>query len=301
MALNLQKNFKDIFGVDALPVLDQVMLDSIEQAEDPRARVFNMASMDREIIQQSSMDSLGLYSEVGEGEAAPKDAFDQSFDQTFTALKFAKVIGISEEMIADQRFDIIQRMIRSMGRSAQETRNVLAMNVFNNAFGSQTSWDGQALVATTHPSQSGDQSNSEGNVALSVSTLQSAETTFRKTKDQRGKQLLLKPRVLLVPEELRHEAMEIVKSPFKADTANNNITSVGMDGGLEVVSSPYLTSASNWFLVSMPEDNGLWIYERQALNTKIDEDIINGLLHYRAAYREAVGVADWRGVVGAGS
>lgn len=296
--LNLESRFADIFGVDALPVLDQLQLDAYEQHEDPRSKLFSMMGMDREIIQESSITSLGLFQNVAEGQLAPKDSFQQSFNKTFTALKYAQSIGISEEMIADQRFDLISRMVRSLGRSAKETQLVVAMNVFNNAFGTQTAWDGVALISASHPSDIGNQSNSAGSVDLSYATLQDAETVFRKTQDQRGKRLLLKPKYLLVAEENRHEAIEIVKSPYKADTANNNINSTGMDQGLEVISSPFLSDADAWFLVAMPEDNGLRIYDREPLSQKLHEDTLAGVLYYVSKYRQAVGVADWRGIVG---
>lgn len=296
--LNLQSNFQDIFGVDALPVLDQLYLDAYQQHEDPRAKLFSMESMDREIAQESSITSLGLFSQVAEAEIAPSDSFAQSFNKTFTALKYAQKIGISEEMIADARFDLISKMVRSLGRSARETQLVLAMNVFNNSFGTQTSWDGVALISASHPSEVGNQSNSLGSVDLSYATLQDAETVFRKTQDQRGKRLLLKPKYLLVPEESRHEAIEIVKSPYKADSANNNINSTGMDQGLEVISSPFISDTDAWWLLASPEDHGLKIKDRESLNQKIHEDVLAGVMYYKAAYRQAVGACDWRGIVG---
>lgn len=297
--LNLEANFRDIFGVDALPVLDELMLDSYEQAEDPRPMLFQMNSSDREISQRSSITSLGVFTQVGEAELAPKDDFHQSYNRTHTQLKYAKSIGISEEMIADARFDLISRMVKSLGRSARDTQLISAMNVFNNAFGTQTSWDAVALVSASHPSEVGNQSNTQGAVDLSYSALQDAETTFRKTQDQRGKRLYIKPKYLLVAEEGRHEAIEIVKSPYKADSANNNINSTGMDGGLIVVSSPYLTDADAWFLLSDPMDHGLEVIDRQPLSQKLHEDVLAGVLYYKASYRQAIGVNDWRGVVGA--
>lgn len=298
--LNLEANFQDIFGVDALPVLDQLYLDAAEQVEDPRSKIFMMESMDREISQDSSITSLGLFSAVAEAQLAPKDDFAQSFNKTYTAIKYASSIGISSEMIADARFDLIQRMVRSLGRSARETMLVNAMNVYNNSFGTQTSWDGVALVSASHPSLVGNQSNSAGSVDLSYSALQDAETIFRKTQDQRGKRLLIKPRILLVPEELRHEALELVKSQYKADTANNNINSLGMDGGLEVVSSPFLSDSDAWWLLSGPSFDGFGpkIKDRQGLTQKLHEDVLAGVMYYKSEFRQAIGVSDWRGVVG---
>jgi len=296
--LNLQQNFKDIFGVDALPALDEVMLDAYQAASDPRSALFSMDSTDREIKQYSSITSLGTFNLTGEAEQAAKEEFAQSFNKTHTVVKYSKAIGISEEMIADARFDIIAKMVRSLGRSARETQLITAMNVFNNSFSSVTSWDGVALISASHPSEIGNQSNSLGTVDISYANIQAAETRLRKTQDQKGKRLYIQPSVLLVPEESRHVAAEYVKSPYKADSANNNINSIGMDGGLTVVSSPFITDSDAWWMLSRPEDHGLLILDREPLSQKMHEDVMAGVLYYVAKYRQSVDVNDWRGIVG---
>lgn len=299
--LNLEQNFRNYFGAASLPVLDKIFLDAIETAEDPRSKLFHMESMDREITQTASTDSLGLFSQTSEAEQAPSDSFNQSYSKTFTAVKYTKKIGISDEMIADDKLGQIAKMVKSLARSAKETQNVNAMSVFNNAFTTQLGWDGVALMSASHPTQVGNQSNLIASPAdLSVSSLQEAETIFRSFKDNRGKRLLMRPKILLVSESDRHNALEIVQSPYKANTANNNINSLGADGGLTVISSPYLTDADAWFLLAGPEEMsyGLKIFDREGIKTVTHEDVLAGVLYYKAQYRQAIGVDEWRGVAG---
>ena len=298
MALNLEQNFKNFFGAAALPSLDEIFFDHYEQAEDPRPRLFNMESTDREIVQKAGVTSLGLLGVVQESQQAPKDEFNQSFKKTYTVLKYAKAIGISDEMIQDDRYDMISKMVKALARSARETQLVAAMNVINNASGSQQSWDGVSLLSASHPTETGNQSNTLGAVDLTYSALATGEQAFRKLKDNRGKRLLIRPRILLVAEDNRQNAIEIVQSPYKANTANNNVNALGADGGLQVISSPYLTSAQDWFLLSDPIDHGLRIIDRQPLVTKMDEDVLAGTLYYKAQYRQAVDVDEWRGFAG---
>lgn len=296
--LNLEQNFKNYFGVSALPALDEIFFDHYEQAEDPRSRLFNMESTDREIMQKASVTSLGLLQQVPESAQAPKDSFNQSFNKTYTISKYAKAIGISDEMIQDDRYDMISKMVKSLARSSRETQLVVAMNIFNNAFGSEQSWDGVSILSASHPTEVGNQSNLISASDLTYSSLATAEQLFRKFQDNRGKQLLLRPRILLVSENDRQNALEIVQSPYKAGTANNNVNALGADGGLTVVSSPYLTDTNAWFLLSDPMDHGLRIIDRQPLNTKMEEDVLAGTLYYKAQYRQAVGCDEWRGIVG---
>lgn len=299
--LNLEQNFKNFFGTAALPALDEIFFDHYEQAEDPRPKLFNMESTDREIVQKAGVTSLGLLGITAESQQAPKDSFNQSYKKTYSVVKYAKAIGISDEMIQDDRFDMISKMVKALARSARETQLVTAMNVFNNATSTQLSWDGVSLINSSHPTENGNQSNNLGAVDLTYSSLATAEQLFRKFKDNRGKRLLIRPTVLLVSEDNRQNAIEIVQSPYKAGTTNNNVNALGADGGLTVISSPYLTSSQDWFLLSDPVDHGLRIIDRQSLTTKTDEDVLAGTLYYKAQYRQAVDADEWRGVAGSTS
>ena len=298
MALNLEQNFRNFFGVAALPALDEIFFDHYEQAEDPRAKLFNMESTDRELVQKAGVTSLGLLNIVAEANQAPKDSFNQSYSKNYSVLKYAKAIGISDEMIQDDRFDMISKMVKSLARSSRETQQFTAMNIFNNAFGSETSWDGVSIISASHPTEVGNQSNSLTSADLSYSSLAVAEQAFRSVQDGRGKQLLIKPRILLVSESDRQNAIEIVQSPYKANTANNNVNALGADGGLTVISSPYLTDSDAWFLLADPMDHGLRIIDRQAMTTKMDEDVLAGVMYYKAQYRQALGCDEWRGIFG---
>jgi hypothetical protein len=298
MALNLELNFRNFFGVSALPALDQLFFDQYEQAEDPRSQLFNMESTDRELVQKAGVTSLGLFGITAESQAAPKDSFNQSYSKNYSAVKYAKVIGISDEMIKDDRLDMISKMVKSLARSARETQQFSAMNIFNNAFGSEQSWDGVSIISASHPTEVGNQSNSLTAADLSYTSLAVALQSFRKLQDGRGKQLLIKPKILLVSEDDRQNALEIVQSPYKAGTANNNVNALGADGGLIVISSPYLTDTDAWFLLSDPMDHGLRIVDREAMNTKMDEDVIDGVLYYKAEYRQSLGCDEWRGIFG---
>jgi len=297
MSLNLEQNFRALFGVDALPALDELFFDEYQQAEDPRSKLFQMLSTDRELVQTQEVDSLGVFSATSEGEIAPSDSFNQGYSKNFSLIKYAKKIGISDEMMEDDRWGLISKMARSLGRSSKETEILLAMNVFNNGFGSEKSADGKAIFASDHPSQVGNQSNILSVAAdLSYSSAAEMEKIFREMKDSRGKRLLIKPKVVLVSESERHNALEIFQSPYKAGTANNNINALGADGGLTVISSPYLTDADAFFMLSDASDHGLKIFDRRGLSTKTHEDVAAGVLYYVASFRQVVGCDKWRGL-----
>ncbi len=297
--LSLEQNFKNFFGTAALPALDQILFDEYDQAEDPRSKIFNMETTDRELKQVASIASLGLLEQVNEGNQAPADSFTQSYKQNYSVSKYAKKIGITDEMISDDRYEMVSKMVKSLARSVNETKLVSAFSVLNNAFSAQTSYDGVALASASHPTLSGNQSNLlSASADLSYSSLAEAEQVFRQFKDERGKQMLIKPRILLVSESDRQNALEIVQSPYKANTANNNINALGADGGLMVISSPYLTDSDAWFLLSDPQYHGLRIVDHSdGIRTRSWEDIGAGVLYYKVEFREVAGADEWRGLV----
>jgi len=296
--IHLESNFKDLFNSTALPLLDKIMVDEYEQIEDPRPALFNMESADREIVQNTSLASLGRFAQVSAAEVAPLDELSQSYNVTFRMIKYAKIIAISKEMIRDEKWGLINKSVQSIGRSAKETQLVNAFNVFNGAFSSSLTpaFDGVALISSSHPSLVGNQSNTlAAQSDLSDTSLKEAERVFRKVQDERGKRLNIMPQCLLVAPDNMHTARELTLSPFLPGTANNNINSIGK---YQVIDSPYLTDTDAWFLLAAPRDHGLRVITRQELETDSDMDKKAGVLYYVADYREAVGADQWRGIVG---
>lgn len=297
MAIQLESQFRDLFNTTALPLLDMIMLDEYNMKADLRPKLFNMQSADREIVQNTELDSLRTFQQVNPGEVAPSDSFAQSYNKTYRMLTYKKMIAITKDMVRDEKWGLINKMVRSIGRSAKETQMVNAFNVYNNAF--STSFpcsDGAALISASHPSPIGNQSNTlAAQSDLSYTSLQEAERIFVNTKDQVGKQIDIMPAILVVAPYNMHTAKETVGSPFAPGTANNNISSVMQ---YEIAVSPYITDTDAWFLQSAPSDHGLRIFERQPLETESDFDKKAHVLYYVGDYREAAGADIWRGIVG---
>jgi phage head maturation protease len=87
--------------------------------------------------------------------------------------------------------------------------------------------------------------------ALSLSSLKTATTAFRKLNDPDGNPLGIAPRVLLVPPELEITAAELMTSALliSGNTTKEPNANV-LQGRYRVVVSNYLTSASTWWLAA---------------------------------------------------
>ena len=154
----------------------------------------------------------------------------------------AETYGIStsltrQDMINDD-LNALSQIPQRMGRGA-----ALAMN--------EAIWaEFQANNASYYQAKTAAAGN-----ALSLSSLKSAATGFRKLTDPDGNPLGIAPRVLLVPPELELTAAELMTSSLLISgntTAAPNVNV--LQGRYRVVVSNYLTSADTWWLMADAAD-----------------------------------------------
>lgn len=91
--------------------------------------------------------------------------------------------------------------------------------------------------------------------ALSLTSLRTANASYRKLTDPDGNPLGILPSILLVPPELETTADELMGSTVLitgSDTTRGNVNVFA--GRFRVVSSAYLTSATTWWLVANPAE-----------------------------------------------
>jgi hypothetical protein len=297
MSLNLEAKFRNSFGVSAAPALEAIALSEIDLQNDNRSSVFQMQSMDREIDQWNKISGLNRFKLTAEGEQAMDDNFQDLGLKTYTAIKFALEIGITEEMIDDARFDLISRMVRELASAGTETQMFNAWNLFNNSFSTETAYDGISLISASHPSPVGNQSNLLTAADLDISSLKAGYTRMRRIVDDKNKRLNVMPEKLVVSVDDEHNAVELVSSPFLPGGSTNNINSVKR---YEVVSSPYLTDADAWWLVAgtSSKAHGLKIKDRMPLSRELHADNRTGVMYYISKFRQAIGADEWRGVFG---
>lgn len=300
---SLRANYDDLYSSSALPVLELLFDNEFSRHPSLRESLFNVRSTDRDIWQSSELHDLPFFNQMDEGQDYDFVSQKQGANKTFVMQKFGLGVSFSEELIADGKFDMVAMAIRKLASSGAETQEVDAMNVFNNGFSSETSWDGVSLFNASHPLPSGSTYRNTLSVAadLSPSSLETALIDFEKQFVGDGGEIKnIRPRVLLVPSELKRTAMEITGSALKADTADNNMNPFLQDG-LRVVSSPHLTDSDAWYLLASPEETGLQIIVRQPMQTKAagpDVGFINDSIFYKASYREELGATHAYGVYG---
>jgi len=299
----LRANYSDLFGASMLPVLEELFRSELAQHPMRREQLFKVVSTDRDIWQASELHDMPLFQQVAEGQDYSFYKQNQGVSKTLSILKYGLGFSISEEAMDDGKIDFIADAVRKMAKSARETQEISAMNIFNNGFSSETSADGQYVFDTDHTLPSGLTFRNKLSVDadLSPSSLEQAlvdcESQFI---GDSGIIYNIPMKILLVHPENKRYAKEIIGSDLKADSADNNMNSLKQDG-LIVVSSPHLTDVDAWFLLASPEQTGLRIVQRTGIQTKgSGEDVgfLNDSIYYKARFREKIGVTHPYGIFG---
>lgn len=299
----LKSNFSDLYGSSQLPALELLFRHELPMHEGIRSKLASMKSTERDIWQMSSTHDIDLFTQVSEGEEYTFVSSKQGASKTLSIVKYGLGISISEEAIADGKFDELADLIKKLARSAQESREIAFVNLLNNSFSSETTPDGVSALNSAHTLPSGGTFSNVLSVAsdLSESSLQTARYLFSTAfVGDTGIIYKMKPKVLLVHPANEAYAEELVGSSLKPDTNDNNLNSL-LRHKIEVVSSPHLADEDGWFLLADKSDTGLAIVEREGIVTKAGGPAVgfmNDSVLYKSRYREALGWLHAYGIIG---
>jgi phage major head subunit gpT-like protein len=300
MSFALRSQYTDLYGSSMLPVLEELFKSSLERHPSRREMLFKTVPTDRDIWQSSELHDMELFNEIGEGAEYTYKRAKQGAAKTLTIKKMGLGFSITEEMIDDGKFNLVADMTEKLAKSAAESQEVDAMNIFNNGFSSETTADGVSVFNSAHTLPSGGTFRNVLSTAadLSVDSFETALTDYEtQFVGDSGIIYRLKPRILLVAPGNRRYAQELVGSDGKPDSADNNMNSFKNEG-IMVVSSPHLTDTDAWFLIGDKADTGLRIVSRRGIQTKSENVFDTDSIKYKASYREKIGCTHAYGVFG---
>lgn len=245
---------------------------------------------------------FGLAPIKTEGGSVSYDTDAQGYISRLTNVVYGLGAKITQEAIEDNQYEAVgKKKSAKLARSMRQTKENVYANILNRGFNaSYAGGDGKELLATDHPTLSGNQSNELAVSAdLSEASLEDILTQIRQAKDSRGLRIQLKGQSLIVPPELEFEATRIISSVNQSGTANNDINAMRELGMLPkgVIVWDYLTDADAWF-VKTDASEGLIRQQRRALALTQDNDFDTDNACMKATERYAAGWADWRGIFG---
>jgi len=265
--------------------------------------IYNTVSSDKNYEDYVQVNNMDKAPAKDEGDGVVYDDVTQGYTTKLTNVSYAKGFIISREARDDFRyFDTMKRGIYALGLAAYQTTEVLAANVFNNGFTSAVGGDGKALLATDHPTGSGDQSNELAVSAdFSEAAVEDLSIQIRKAQDDAGNQISLQADLLFGAPDNVFEFERLLKSQLRVDTANNDVNAVRNMSIFPkgYVTNPFLTDADAFFMrATGSAANGLIYQKRQALEFSKDNDFDTDNEKYKIFFREVFLWDDWRAVYG---
>lgn len=300
--MQLRSNFGDFFGTGKLPELEAIIQARTESYPSMIPVLLNEEQMTSDIYQTTTMSGLRNPVAKGEGQPITFQTMQAGYDKTYTATTYATGYRISKEMVRDGKFSMIQRATESFAKGMFEIRETSAADIYNDGF-TTNGYDGVPLFSVSHPLENGagalgiNRPAAAG--ALSTTTFRDLRNIMQSTVNENGQLVKYSAQFLIVPQALQDEALELVKSAYDPNNANNTINTIY--DSVQLVPGGfwnYLDSDTAFFLQSAKSDHNLMFMTRQAMETDSDYDKISLAYDIMADCRFDKGHSGWRGVYG---
>lgn len=260
---------------------------------------FNVFSTNKRTETDSGITGTSALVQRNEGSPVTFDEPKERNKQTYVQETYSLGIRTTWDLMRFSQYREIAQQATSLGRSAIQTKNDIAFNVFDNGFDSDfTGPDGVELFSRIHPLENSASTNANEltvAAALSATSLQNLLNVMDRTVDSSNNNLQIEANMLLIPSELRFTARELLKSAGLPGTANNNINSL-LAEGLSDFATPFLSSTTAWFILS--KRNALKMFESEQFDVRswTDDKTRDVLTAAWVSFR--VGFSDYRGVAG---
>ena len=272
-----------------------------KQYENQSAEIYTTESSDRAFEEEVMLSGFAQAQVKPEGAGVTYDNAQETFTARYTNETIALAFAITEEAIEDNLYDrLASRYTKALARSMAQTKQVKAVNPFNNGMpgGTFTSGDGVTLFNTAHPTIAGTVANTLATAAdLNETSLEQSLIDIAAMTDERGLKIAAKGMKMIIPSALQFTAERLMASAGRVGTADNDINAIKSMGmipqGYSV--NNYLTDTDAFFIIT-DVPNGMKHFERTPMTTKMEGDFDTGNVRYKARERYVFGVSDYRGV-----
>ena len=273
-----------------------------DRYENQDKEIFDTESSDRAFEEEVMLGGFANASVKPEGSGIAYDDAQETYTARYTHETVALAFTLTEEAVEDNLYDKLStRYTKALARSMANTKQVKASNVLNRGFNSSyLGGDNKELLATDHPTLSGDQKNELSTAAdLNETSLEQALIDIADMADERGLKIALRGMKLIIPVNLQFNVERLLKSPGRPATADNDINAVKSMGMLPqgYVVNNFLTDTDAWF-IKTDAPNGMKHFNRAPIRTAMEGDFDTGNVRYKARERYSFGWSDWRGVFG---
>lgn len=211
---------------------------------------------------------LGLAPIKTEGQSVSYVTTQQGPTTRATHVVYGVGMIISKEAISDNLYmELAIDKTTKIADSLHHTKETVVANMYNRAFDSNyTFGDGKELCSTAHPNTGGGTFSNMLSTAASLSeaSLEDIAIQIGQAETDAGNPARIRPRCLIVPEDLEFEAFRILNSIQRVGTSNNDPNALKdmniFPEGVKV--NHYLSSATRWFVRTDIKKGGLTLFQR---------------------------------------
>ena len=260
--------------------------------------LFDVDTSTQSYEEDVQLTGFGLAPVKPEGDGVRYDSETQGYTTRYTNVAYGLGYIVTYEELKDSLYEkVSKRRSGALAFSFRQTKENVHANIYNRAFNSSfTGGDGKELLATDHPTKSGDQSNELAIAAdISETALEDLVINIMGATNDRGLKISLMPRCIVVPRQLWFETNRIVKSGLQNDTANNAVNVLKATNtfpeGIKL--NHYLTDPDAWFIrAKCPM--GMTLFDREIQPFMQDNDFDTSNLKAKKYERYSFGWTDWR-------
>lgn len=291
-------SYRANFGDLLEPGLRKIFDDRYDEIPEVFSSIFHVMNSTVDVERDSAVTGFSLLEQTAEGGAIQYEDPVQMYDVSYVHLKYTKGFKVSEELVEDDRYNVINKKPAALARACRRTAEYLAATVFNNAFSSGTGGDTKYLCSVGHLRADGGtaQSNASGSgVTLTEANLNTGLLAMRGQLDDKGMKIGVKADTLLVSPSLHKTAVELTQSSLKSGSADNDVNYY--KGLLKVIDWDWISSSTAWFLIDSSVHQLNWFW-RVRPEFKQDGSFDTGMALFKARLRCSKGFSDWRGIWG---
>jgi Mu-like prophage major head subunit gpT len=258
----------------------------------------------------------GPMPEMPEGTRPAYDGLVQSGTKKYLHLPYGLASQVTRQLVEDDKYGIIRQIPKAHAKSALYAREAVCCSVLNLGGTLITTDDGVTLFNTAHPLPGGTDATTTGpglsniinsagtypnrptpDADFSFTSLQQGINYFYRFVDGRGIPSMMRPKTVFLPPELIMIGREILGSPGKPYTSDNELNALQGEN-LQFQHLNYLTSPSAWFLFAGKDETGLKFYDRVPIQAETDDDFQTQVLIFLTTQRFSAGASWWQGVFG---
>ena len=285
------------------PGLNRIYTESYNEWPTQYTDLFDVDSSSRQYEEIIGTTGFSQAQVVTEGGTFPYMQDSQAYLSRFAHLVYGLGYIITRIAMEDNLYpEVGKRRSKKLAFSIRQTVETVHANIYNRAFNSSfTGGDGLELLSTLHPNFAGGTWSNELSTAadLSEAALEQACIDIMRWENDAGLKIQVTPQTLIVPPELTAEAHRILQTPYRVNTADNDINYLKMAGKFPggIKTNIYLTGTKAWFLRTNCPD-GMLSFTRRPMEFTQDNDFDTENAKFKASIRFSAGWGDPKGLFG---